>query len=179
MKNIIAAISIMFFLCGGAYAQGTGVLIAEGTYLSAYADGGNDAYAVLGKLDPNSLIYASEAAQVNYNAGDILAKTLDGLYQEVSDILDIHIKDFKGTIQVVPDSQSLSDYFKMAYNIDFNELSIYYFQEDIIYVSFADLTVGMLGHEIAHAIISHFFVVPPPAKIQDVLCGYVENALRK
>jgi hypothetical protein len=37
----------------------------------------------------------------------------------------------------------------------------------------------MLGHEIAHAIISSFFIVPPPEKIQEVLAGYVDYSLLK
>jgi hypothetical protein len=179
MKNIVAAIFLMFILCGSARAQGTGNQIAVGNYFSVYADGTADAYGVLGKIDTNYLVYSSGGAQVSDNVSDILAKTLDGLYQEVSDILDIHIYSFKGTIQVLPDQQSLSSYFKRAYGIDFNERSLYYFEKDTIYISFADMTVGVLGHEMAHAIISHFFVVPPPAKIQEVLCGYVEYSLRK
>jgi hypothetical protein len=179
MKNCFAAMFFMLFLCGTAYAQGTGNQIAGGTYFKVYSDGASDAYGVLGKIDANYLVYSSGAAQGSDNVSDILAKTLDGLYQEVSDILDIHIYSFKGTIQVLPDRQSLSSYFKRTYGIDFEERSIYYFEKDVIYVSLADMTVGVLGHEIAHAIISHFFVVPPPAKIQEVLCGYVEYSLRK
>ena len=179
MKNIAAAIFVMIFLCGNVYAQGTGSQIAGGTYFTVYAEGRGDAYAVLSKIDANFLVYSSGGAQVNDNVSDILAKTLDGLYQEVSDILDIHIYSFKGKIQVLPDQRSLSSYFKRTYGFDFEERSLYYFEKDIIYISLADMTVGMLGHEIAHAIISHFFVVPPPAKVQEVLCGYVEYSLRK
>jgi hypothetical protein len=179
MKNIFAAIFLMMLLCAGAYAQGTGDKLAGGTYFTVFSDRAVDAYAVLGKIDTNYLVYASNGSQVNDNVSDILAKTLDGLYQEVSDILDIHIYSFKAVIQVMPDAASLGSLFKNTYGIDFNERSIYYFEKDIIYISLADMTVGMLGHEIAHAIISHFFVVPPPAKIQEVLCGYVEYSLRK
>jgi hypothetical protein len=37
----------------------------------------------------------------------------------------------------------------------------------------------VLGHEIAHAIMSHYFVVLPSEKIQEVLAGFVEYQLRK
>jgi hypothetical protein len=165
MKNI--AVALLFFmtiLCGSAFAQGTGHQLAAGTYFKVYADGAGDAYGVLSKIDANYLVYSVGGAQ----AGD-----------NVSDILDIHIYSFKGTIQVLPDRQSLNGFLKQAYGVDFEERSLYYFEKDVIYVSLADMTVGMLGHEMAHAIISHFFVVPPPAKLQEVLCGYVEYSLRK
>ncbi len=37
----------------------------------------------------------------------------------------------------------------------------------------------LLGHEMGHVIISHYFVVPPSYRIQEVLTGYVEFQLRK
>lgn len=158
--------------------SGTGKLIASGANFDVYSEGGADAYSVLSKIDFNYLVYSGSVSG-NENAADILAKTIDGLYQEVSDILDIHIYSYKGVIQVYPDKQSIADLFKNSYGIDFFERSVYYFEKDVIYISLADMTVGILGHEMAHAIISHFFVVPPPAKIQEVLCGYVEYSLRK
>jgi hypothetical protein len=180
MKITVGAFFAMMFMCVSACAQqGTGSNLSAGTYFTLYADGQADAYAVLGKIDANYLVYSSGVPQGSDTVNDILSKTLDGLYQEVSDILDIHIYSFKGTIQVFADRQSLARFFKQTYGMDFNERSIYYFEKDIIYISLADMTVGMLGHEIAHAIISHYFVVPPPAKVQEVLCGYVEYSLRK
>ena len=56
----------------------------------------------------------------------------------------------------------------------------FYFHDDkTIYISTEDLTLGMLGHEMAHAIISHYFVVPPPTKVQEVLSGYVDYSFQK
>jgi hypothetical protein len=48
-----------------------------------------------------------------------------------------------------------------------------------IYVSLKDVSLGMLAHEVAHAIISSYFVVAPPEKVQEVLAGYVEYSIRK
>ena len=36
-----------------------------------------------------------------------------------------------------------------------------------------------IAHEIAHAIINHYFVVPPSVKMQEILSGYVEYSLNK
>lgn len=77
------------------------------------------------------------------------------------------------------DEAALSQFIKHEYNIDFSGRSMYQSEKGIIYVSLTDMTAGMLGYEIAHAIISHYFVVPPPARVQDVLCGYVEYSLQK
>jgi hypothetical protein len=179
MKKFFGVIFIFALLSGSAHAQSSGRQIGGGTYFNVYSDGSADAYAVLSKIDLNYLVYSGSAANSAESVSAILGKTLDGLYLEVSDILDIHIYSFRGTIQVLPDQPSLNRLFKQTYGIDFNERSIYFFEKNTIYISLADMTVGMLGHEIAHAIISHYFVVPPPARVQEVLCGYVEYSLRK
>ena len=179
MKQTALLIICFAAWCNCAFAQNNANLLADGTYFDVYSQGKADAYSVLGKIDANYLVFSQQGSVAGDSVSDILAKTLDGLYQEVSDILDIHIYSFRGAIQVFADQPSLSGFFKQTYGLDFGERSIYYFEKDTIYISLADMTVGMLGHEMAHAIISHFFVVPPPAKIQEVLCGYVEYSLRK
>ena len=170
--------------CGmacAAVAQETNATpVCEGQYFVCYADRGIDAYQLLTKLDFN---YVSLGDALGEKDGDdiksVLARTIDGLYQEVSDILDIHIYSFKGTIQFVTDQPALAGLIQKRFNLDFAERSIYYHEKNTIYISVKDMTVGMLGHEMGHAVISHFFIVPPPPKIQEVLCGYVEYSLRK
>ena len=179
MKKFFGAIFIFVLLSGIAHAQASGNQIAGGTYFNVYSDGAADAYAVLSKIDLNYLVYSGSAANGADNVSDMLAKTLDGLYLEVSDILDIHIYSFQGRIEILTDQNAVNSAFKNLFAQDFNERSFYIPEKNAIYLSFADLTLGLLGHEIAHAIISRYFVVPPPAKVQEVLSGYVEYKLRK
>jgi len=113
----------------------------------------------------------------------IIAKALDALYLEVSDILDIHIYSYHGKIKIYPNKEDVESNVATALKkqhakkTDFP--AVYRHSLNTIYASFPDLTLGMLAHEIAHAILSHYFVVPPPTKIQEVLAGYVEYTIRK
>jgi len=184
MKRAAPLLLIIAFACAAALpavAQETGSSpVCEGQYFVCYADQGLDAYQILSKLDFNSVSLGDAVKKNNgTDIASVLSKTLDGLYQEVSDILDIHIYSFKGTIQFVADQPTLARLMKKRFNLDFAERSIYYHEKNVIFVSVKDMTVGILGHEMGHAIISHFFIVPPPPKIQEVLCGYVEYSLRK
>ncbi len=179
MKICAGLICLMTACCGISYAAPGGTRIASGTYFDAFGDARADAYALLAKIDSSYLLYASGGAGATDAVSDILAKTLDGLYQEVSDILDIHMYSFKGSVVAFADQPALERFLKQQYGIDFPERSLYHFEKNTIYISLADATVGMLGHEIAHAVISNYFVVPPPEKVQEVLCGYVEYSLRK
>ena len=110
---------------------------------------------------------------------DRLARTVDALYAEASDILGIHVYSFHGNLKFYPDHAALNEIFQNYFHEDFPQYSFYLHERATLYSSLPDLTLGMLGHEIAHAIISHYFVIPPPARVQEILSGYVEYNLRK
>ncbi|MGD9015597.1 MAG: hypothetical protein PVI33_06215 [Candidatus Omnitrophota bacterium] len=156
-------------------------LIVESKYFSVYGQKGLDFGSLLTKLYFDYLLHPSTALEEsgNHNETEVLSKTLDALFLEVSDILDIHIYSFHGNIKLLADEDSINSQFRSFFKRNLNQGSFYTPENNTIYISFADLTLGMLGHEIAHAIISRYFVVPPPAKIQEVLSGYVEYSLRK
>jgi hypothetical protein len=180
--NRIALAAFAMLLCASlAHGQeAPGQLIARGEFFSVYAPEGTDPYKILAKIDYDYLVHAdSLRSREPRGTADMLASALDGLYREVSDILDIHIYSFRGTVVFVLDQPSLTGFLKKQFNLDFDERSIYYHEKNTIYVSIQDMTLGMVGHEMAHAIISHYFVVPPPPKLQEVLSGYVEYTLRK
>lgn len=109
----------------------------------------------------------------------VLEKTLDALFLEVSAILDIRVPRFHGTIKFVPDQGWVNDIFKSYVGRNFPERSFYLYEKNTIYISTADITLGMLGHEIAHAIMCRYFAVPPSHTIQEVLAGYVEYSLTR
>jgi hypothetical protein len=40
-----------------------------------------------------------------------------------------------------------------------------------------DFRVGMLGHEMGHCILDHYFAIQPPTKIAEMLCHYVDREI--
>ncbi|MCK5581500.1 MAG: hypothetical protein KAJ18_09545 [Candidatus Omnitrophica bacterium] len=173
-------VSVVLTVSPSCAQEGDLQLIGESQYFSIYGYKDLDIRELLFKLNFNHFLqvdsFLEEGGQGPEN---ILAKTMDALYLEISDILGIHIYSFRGNIKFYPDQASLNKVFRNFFEKDFHERSFYLHEKKTIYVSFADLTLGMLGHEAAHAIISHYFVVPPPEKVQEVLSGYVEFSLRK
>ena len=163
------------------YAQEPSLqLIAESKYFKIYADRSFSISDFLYKIDfdysvrPESILYRDGGS-----LEDIIAKTIDGLYLEVSDILDIHVYSFKGLMNIMRGRKEVSSIFYKYYKREMPERGFYLPEKKTLYISSEDVTLGMLGHEIGHAIIGAYFVVPPPAKMQEVLCGYVEYSLLK
>ncbi len=154
-------------------------MIASGQYFDVYGYAGIDIPSLLAALDYQSFYPGSSLTGERGDFSAILAKTLDVIYLETSDILDIHIYSYHGAIQFLPDVSAVDSIFYKYAGRSMHERSFYFHEKNTIYISVRDLELGVLGHEIAHAIISHYFVVPPPVKVQEVLCGYVDFNLRK
>jgi len=169
-------------LVSGRWALAQGLnkpLIADSKYFSVYGEPSIDIYALLKKLNFEYFIYGENLSKDNEDLRDILSKSIDSLYLAVSDILDIHVYNYHGKLVIFSDRVSLKESLSKTYGLKLDERSYYFHKDNTIYVSFADLTVGVLGHEMGHAIISCYFIVPPPIKVQEVLCGYIEYSLRK
>ncbi len=109
-----------------------------------------------------------------------LADMLDTLFERVCSILDMQLYSFKGTIKICRDSNQLNYiYHQIFSNSPANVTrSFYAIVNNTIYTSPENFRLGVIGHEIAHAIISHYFVVLPSVKIQELLSAYVEYQLR-
>ncbi|MFH1854691.1 MAG: hypothetical protein ABH815_05205 [Candidatus Omnitrophota bacterium] len=113
------------------------------------------------------------------NPNDVLSQNVDALFNEVSDILDMHIYSYHGIVKICRDSEALKKAYVGLFDRELKAESFYYHEENTIFVNAADLNPGILAHEISHALINHYFVVVPPVKVQEVLSGYVEYNIRK
>lgn len=171
---LFAAITFVFAEDDDIYKK------CESKYFVIYYKPDIDSLDIAQKIDFGpSLHLLKNPAASGKNPEAILSKAIDSLFLEVSDILDIHIYSFKGNIKVCRDLNSLNRIFEGLYNKTISTPSFYISDTNTIYISLADLRAGMLGHEMAHAVINRYFVVLPPMKVQEVLAGYVEYQLRK
>ena len=177
---LIAALFIVAIVSKDVLAEP----LIKSKYFSVYADGGIDKVDLLKKLNAGYFLRLgaafSEKAERGEELDSMVASTLDAIYLEVSDILDIHMYDLNIDLEILPDRAALASILKPYIGGKTVDMpSFYYYDKNRIYISLADLNSGMLGHEIGHAIVTHYFVVPPPAKLQEVLSGYVEYSIKK
>lgn len=184
-QNIICIILIIVFTAffsSLSLAQDAGDFNrkCEGKYFTIYYQQGVDLLEVVQRIDisPSQyLIFDSNSSEVDPRIN--LTKTIDALFLEVCDILDMHLYSFQGNIKICRDFNELKKIFYGYFNQELKAASFYVHEFNTINIDMLSLNAGILGHEIAHAIICHYFVVLPPMKIQEVLAGYVEYQLRK
>ena len=110
---------------------------------------------------------------------DDFADQLDILYLAVSKILDIRLKRFKITVRVCKDAESLGRVSEQFFGIRVQEGGFFVVSLDTLYIDAENVTTNILAHELAHAIQIHYFVIPPPERIQEILSAFVEYELRE
>lgn len=186
-KKIIGA-GIFFILTlyslAGAFEDDFGqAKKIESKYFVAYYSPQSETDDLLRQLNispADKLLSGKSPENRNLNSPEEeFAASLDALFIRVSDILDMHLYTFNSTIKICRDYAHLKRVYNRIFDRELNSLSFYVYDLNTIYISAENFKAGILGHEIAHTLISRYFVVSPPVKIQEVLCGYVEYQLRK
>ncbi len=178
-STLIISIFFLFILTTSVRAQEERVrILARGKYFDVYASPGLSGSAVRNKLQYWFMPHPDFVLEKR-RSGDILAQTFDTLFLNVADILDIHSYNFKGRIYILADTKDLNAISFKFFQEKPLSGGFYVPQKKTIYITFDDLSLKVLSHEMAHALMVHYFVVPPSAKIQEILSGYVEFSLRK
>lgn len=153
----------------------------ESRYFVTYYTPQSDIYEFLRQLDigdADKLLADFPLTKKNSYEAEFAAD-LDTLFMRVSDVLDMHLYSFKGNIKICSDYEQLKRAYNRIFDKELKALSFYVYDLNTIYISTENFRTEILGHEMAHSVISHYFVVSPPVKIQEVLAGYVEYQLRK
>ncbi len=178
-KKYYFALILVFAVSGGrGYAQDRNI---RTQYFTVSYYEGCDLTELANKLNAEHFLHIDIFSE-NRKGKDInavISKLVDSIYLEVSDILDIHLYSFDGTISILPNNSFISDLTEQYSGSRINAPSFYFSSRNTIYLSLVELNIGILAHEMTHAIISHYFVVAPSPKVQEVLAGYVEYSIRK
>jgi hypothetical protein len=154
----------------------------EGKYITAYCASGLDVSRLLPQLNvrPSDQILAGQARTAADLPGGELASVLDTLFLKVSNILDMHLYSLKTDLKICNTNEELSDIYRRLFNASLGgRRSFYVYDLNAIYISAEAFQTGIVGHEMSHAIIGHYFGIPAPVKVQEVLSMYVEYNLKK
>lgn len=122
----------------------------------------------------NSFLSFGESQKKN----PMLARNrVDKMVESVRRLLDMYPSDLHFNIYVYPNFYELEAKYKGMGMLNKTPVAFYSHRERAVYLSAPDITDGVLAHEIAHAVINSFFLVPPPEKTQEVLARYVDEHL--
>ncbi|MEW6614739.1 MAG: hypothetical protein AB1401_04675 [Thermodesulfobacteriota bacterium] len=102
---------------------------------------------------------------------------VDAILTRVQLLLDIYISDPHIDVYAYPDRKELDNAYYYLYGKRAPSIAYYEHETKSIYLSVKDVSEGVLAHEMAHYVISNYFVIVLPLKTQDVLAQYVDQHL--
>jgi len=151
----------------------------ESTYFNIYLSSGIDLQLLTEKISlPPSIraIIKTPLAGVDEYS---LSGQLDLIFLAICEIMDLRLQALNSNIKICRDREELSHVSETLFGRPYQVPGFYVAEIDTLYIDAESITLNILGHELSHAVQSHYFVVPPPQKIQEVLAGFVEFQLRK
>lgn len=183
-KTAGSLIVLFFLIVGVSYAIDDGFGSArkiEGKYFSVYYAPQLELSGLSRKLNisPSDRLLTGGPTEKGFSSPAGLTGMLDTLFLRVCDILDMRLYSFHGTIKICRDAEHLNNIYNRLFGKNVNIRSFYVYSLNTVYTSADNFTRGIIGHEIGHAIMSHYFVVQPSVKIQEVLAMYVEYQLKR
>jgi len=108
---------------------------------------------------------------------DRLKARLEIILLRVKDVLGMDPKDFHIKIRVFKTRQEMNDAYAWMFNerANFRSFYIHYFKS--VYTNEQDFIDSVMAHELGHAVIDHYFSVPPPTKMAELMAIYVDAHL--
>jgi hypothetical protein len=104
---------------------------------------------------------------------------IDQLFQRVQSILEMPKPDMRVQVRLFRDQEELSVAFDQITGKPTPAPAFYWKENNTIYVNLERVSVGILAHEMAHAVIAHYFIISPPEKISELLCQYVDREVSR
>lgn len=128
------------------------------------------------KVDTTKLSYLKLGGE-RLTLAESVADKVDVVIAKVEEVLEMRPKLYGLIVAILPDHKAVQQAFLKVQGVPTDYLAFYAPREDTIYISITDVNLKILAHEVAHAIIYHYFRVGPTEKIHEVLAQYAESQM--
>ncbi len=112
------------------------------------------------------------------NPDEELKRYVDKLFQKVQLILDMPRPKLKIKMRLFSEYDDLMKvYNKYTKGKGASPPAFFMESENTIFINVRAVTRGILAHEMAHAVISDYFIIDPPSNVAEILCRYVDKKI--
>jgi len=169
--------SILFAQDDGALPDDEGWSSMGSNFFIVYYDPSANLEDLKKHLTKRPLYFDQAARYGEVTISREICQRLDKLYNRVQDVLDMHPKTPRIKIKIFKDRGGLSAEFVKIFGKPGDLKSFYVYKRNTIYTSESDIEDSVIIHEMAHAIIDHYFSVIPPEIVGEILAAYVDAHL--
>jgi hypothetical protein len=108
-----------------------------------------------------------------------VADKVDTVVERVMEILEMFPKGMKFKIVFHDNKEEVREAYRKIYGFSPDFIAFYSPKTRTLHLSLEDISLRVLAHETAHAVIDHYFGIAPPSKVHEVLAQYVEENIEK
>jgi len=106
---------------------------------------------------------------------DEVKNKVDSILEKVEAVLEMFPKGLRFTMVLLPDDDDVQEVFQQKYGNKVDYIAFYVPPEKTMYVAASKVRLRVLAHELAHVVVDHYFEVPPPVKIHELLAQFAET----
>lgn len=155
----------------------------DSEFVSLFFDGAVTPQQISGCLKiPYNLMLHHSRTPKSSSPEDVLKAKLDTAFARVEEILNMYPRKIMVNVYIYENVEDLKKKYKELYNLDFANnrgeaqiISFYRYKENTISIYINHLAISVLAHEIAHCVVSHYFIIQPPVNTQEILAMYVDQ----
>ncbi len=108
---------------------------------------------------------------------DELTAKFNAIIEQAKFVLNMYPRNLHVKVVILPTAQDCSAVFARKYGQRENKIAYYSLSENTIYISASDARIGVVAHELGHAIVDFYFAERPPYHIHELLAQSVEQHL--
>jgi len=105
------------------------------------------------------------------------ANNMDKVLTRVQEILEMFPKGMQINVSLHKSSKQLSAIHKEIYWVPADYIAFYARKRNTVYIATKEMDLRVLAHELAHAVIEHYFNNSPPVKLHELMAQYVESQI--
>lgn len=105
---------------------------------------------------------------------EVLAK-LDTIMEKAEVVLDMFPDKLRINVVLLASADDVARVFAQKYGKNASHIAYYSLSEDTIYVSVENARLEVIAHEMAHAIVDHYFTERPPYNIHELMAQFAEK----
>lgn len=106
---------------------------------------------------------------------DEVRNKLNNIVEKVMAVLEMYPRNLRFTLILLPDAREVQRQYRESFGKEVNYIAFYAPKQKTMYLSIRDVKLRVIAHEIGHVVVDHYFDVPPPVKIHEVLAQFAET----
>jgi len=123
----------------------------------------------------NDLYMGRLRSQIRNNGDTIqdeVAAKINFIVEKVMAVLDMFPPEMKFSIVIEPTEKEVQQDFFRLYNVKVDYIGFYSPSKNIVFYSADNIDLRIVSHEIGHVVVKHYFKVPPPQRIHELLAEF-------